>query len=186
MRQAVVEGKVAFEKGFSGKLSDKIKPLLECGETHYKKRARGDDDIQNPKKKVYEVDPFLRANTGYTVAFINGHRYIASPNTNAKTPGLCDSGRIGLTTQREDLITFCKSFFDLADKTLPVHDDVGTVINKHINDFAGDSKTGTMVHEFAHYFGTQGTLLPENPIDQSGLDKGAFHQWPWAQLPTIC
>ncbi|KAF7556715.1 hypothetical protein G7Z17_g1230 [Cylindrodendrum hubeiense] len=77
------------------------------------------------------------------------------------------------------MITFCDKFFDLASNKSPVRNADSVVEGTDIDDFAHKSMARIMIHEFAHYYGTEVTadrqliILP----DKQAVDKNECKLW---------
>ncbi|KAM0342092.1 hypothetical protein ACHAPU_009705 [Fusarium lateritium] len=151
-------GQMVPENGYGG-----FKPLLMCDENMFVWVGRDDKDPNDSAGRPLGESRSGTIKPGHAGAWVYKKRYLASVNK-ADSPGLCRPGVWGITLTRYDFIIFCPtSFGDKASNTPSAVDSKDSVaVGNTLDSYSTSSLPRIMVHEFAHYFGSDGTGGPEN------------------------
>lgn len=143
-----------------------LKPLLLCDESKFIWVGRDDKDPHDPagrplrESRSHEI-------TGTTAgAWVYKKRYLPSNfrNPDQLTVDFCIGDKYATTLTRNDLIIFCPaSFRDPVTNTKSAVDAKDRVNEGDtLDSYSATSLTRIMVHEFAHWFGSDKSGGPEN------------------------
>ncbi|KAM0292361.1 hypothetical protein ACHAO9_003339 [Fusarium lateritium] len=169
MVKTLKDGQMVPENGYGG-----YKPLLMCDEKKWVWVGRDDKDPHDPAERPLGVSRANDMEPQHIGAWVYKKRYL-SVSSKADNPGFCRGGTWASTLTRYDVIQFCdKSFESTASNTRSAVDAKDTAARgDKLDSYSTSSLARIMVHEFAHWFGSDKTGGPDNRDvkDQQAVGK---------------
>ncbi|KAF4449377.1 hypothetical protein F53441_7356 [Fusarium austroafricanum] len=158
MVRTLHDGQMVPEKGYSG-----FKPLLVCDESQFVWVGRDDKDPHDPAGRPLRESRSHEIGDTTDGAWVYKNRYLVNSNKQ-NTPGICRPGTFAVTLTRYDFVIFCPPSFtaNVAQTKSAVDAKDSISEGNTLDSFSMTSLPRVMVHEFAHFFGGDGTGGPEN------------------------
>ncbi|KAH7127981.1 hypothetical protein B0J13DRAFT_454057 [Dactylonectria estremocensis] len=160
------ENKMVPENGYGG-----LKPLMVCGDDMWTWVGRDDTDPNDAAQRPLHESRADDIQTAHSGAWVYKNRYLAAVNKDSSV-GICRPGIWAVTLMRFDLLIFCPPSFseEVAQTPSAVDARDGIKIGDKLDTFGHTSLSRIMVHELAHWFGSDGAggmsnrRVPDQPM----------------------
>ncbi|KAF4965949.1 hypothetical protein FZEAL_10716 [Fusarium zealandicum] len=155
MVKTLQQGEMVPEKGYGG-----LKPLMVCTEDVFTWVGQDDADPHDPARRpLHESRPDV-VKGGHVGAWVYKKRYFAQLKKDSV--GICRKNKWAVTLTRFDFLILCPKSFtgEMAQTASAVDAKNGVKVSDSLDTFGHTSLSRVMVHEFAHWFGSDGKGAP--------------------------